>query len=139
MKKLVSTVTICAVVAMFAPSPLAIAGSPSKSGAAVAFAKVNLGTGNLVTFGGKGTKSASITDTDIGSYAEVTFTGKYPKDVTTDQIVINATCESDNYGVANAFAVSATSTQLVIGVYGWESDTQTYQGDRVFFTVFIGQ
>ena len=113
--------------------------SSSKSGAAVAFAKVNLYTGSLLAFGGKGTATATLSATDSNGWAEVTFTGKYPKDISADQVIITATCQTYNYGVANAYVSSVSSTQLVIGVYGWKSDTTSYQGDSVFFSVFIGQ
>ena len=139
MQKFAAIIVALALITATVSTPKALAGSPAKSGVASAFAKVNLAAGTLLTFGGKGTTSASVTDSDSVGFAEVTFTGKYPKDLNTDKIVITATCESDNYGVANAYAVSATSTQLVIGVYGWKSDSETYQGDRVFFSVFIGQ
>lgn len=138
MQKLVATITACAVLAMLTPAPRAIAADSAKSGAAVAFAKVNLSDGTLKTFGGKGTKTATIDYSDTG-YAEVRFDGNYSKNITPEKVVINATCESDNYGVANAYVVSATSTQLVIGVYGWKSDTLTYQSDRIFFSVFVGR
>jgi hypothetical protein len=138
MQKFISMLTACAVLAMLTPTPRAVAADSAKSGAAVAFAKVDLSDGTLKTFGGKGTKTATIDYSDTG-YAEVRFDGKYSKTITADKVVINATCESSNYGVANAYVVSATSTQLVIGVYGWESDTLNYQGDRVFFSVFVGQ
>jgi hypothetical protein len=138
-QKFIAVITTFAVLTAVMPTRSAWAGSPAKSGVASAFAKVNIGAGGLLTFGGKGTTAAAVSSTDSNSYAEVTFTGKYPKDITSDKIVITATCESDNYGVANAYVSSVSATQLVIGVYGWKSDTLEYQGDRVFFSVFIGQ
>jgi hypothetical protein len=138
MQKFISMLTACAVLAMLTPSPRAVAADSAQSGAAVAFAKVNLTDGTLRTFGGKGTKTATIDYSDNGC-AKVRFDGKYSKNITEDKVVINATCESANYGVANAYVVSATSTQLIIGVCAWKSDTLSYQGDRVFFSVFVGQ
>jgi ABC-type proline/glycine betaine transport system substrate-binding protein len=138
-KKLVSTITACAVAAMLTSSPRAVAADSAKSGAAVAFAKVDLSDGTLKTFGGKGTKSASITDNNSPYSVEVTFVGKYSKTITADKVVINATCESDDYGVANAYVSSVSPTNISITVYGWVSDTREYNGERVFFSVFVGQ
>ncbi len=64
MQKLIATITACAVAAMLIPSPRAVAADSSRSGAAVAFAKVDLSDGSLKTFVGKGTKSASVTSTN---------------------------------------------------------------------------
>ena len=111
----------------------------SKSGVAVAFAKLNIGTASVLTFGGKGTTSAVVSDGDSNSFVDVTFTGKYPKGITTTQVVINASAESSDYGVANAIATSANSTQLVIEVSGWVSDTKALNGETVFVSVFLGQ
>jgi hypothetical protein len=142
-KFLMTVVALAIVVVMFrAGSVKAAAVKPSaqsKSGAAVAYAKVDLLAGSLLSFGGKGTTSAVISDSSVSNWVDVTFTGKYPKDVTEDQVIINATCQSDDYGVANAQVISVSSSQLVIEVYGWVSDTEESNGEKVFFTVFLGQ
>ncbi len=139
MQKLIATITACAVAAMLIPSPRAVAADSSRSGAAVAFAKVDLSDGSLKTFGGKGTKSASVTSTNSPNSVEVTFVGNYSKTITADKVVINATCESDDYGVANAYVSGVSPTNISIVVYGWVSDTEVANGEKVFFSVFVGR
>ena len=143
-KVLVTVVTLMIVAAavvwaasnQFKPSP------QSLSGVAVAFAKADIGTGDLLSFGGKGTTEATITDRNPTSgEIQVTFTGKYPKNITKDNIILNATHESSStFGVvADAFAYEASPTQIVIIVGEWETDTLAAVADRVFLTVYVGQ
>jgi len=145
MRKLITTViALVMVAAMFhAGSVKAASAKPSsqsKSGVAVAYAKADIGTKSILSFGGKGTTSAAVSGGDSNHYINVTFTGKYPKDINTDQVIVNATAMSKDYGVANAYAAAANQTQLVIVASGWIS-TNTVVGSQetVFLTVFIGQ
>ena len=144
MRKFITTVVALVIVAaMFRAGSVKAAGvkpsSQSKSGAAVAYAKASISTGSILSFGGKGTTSAVVSGTDSNSYVDVTFTGKYPKDITEDQVIINATAQSSDYGVANTVVISATSSQLVVEVSAWVSDTEVANGETVFLTVHLGQ
>ncbi|HUI05957.1 MAG TPA: hypothetical protein VL486_03015 [Verrucomicrobiae bacterium] len=110
----------------------------SKSGVAVAYAKAYIGGPTLLSYGGKGTTSAAITDSDTNSFVNITFTGKYPKDLTLDEVIVNTPCQSLDYGVANGNVVSATSTQIDVEVYGWVSESGAANGETVFVTLFLG-
>lgn len=113
--------------------------SASKSGAAVAFAKASISSQSVLSFGGKGTTAAVASGGDSNAFVDVKFTGKYPKDITTSQVIINATAESSDFGVANAFVVSASPTQLVIEVSGWVStNANSNTGETVFMSVYLG-
>ena len=111
----------------------------SKSGDAVAYARARIGTGSLATFGGKGTISAFITGADQTGFVEVTFYGKYPKDLTVDQVTTVAMASRGNFGVANADVVVANSTQLVVDATCWRSDTGAALTNNVFFAVYLGR
>lgn len=116
--------------------------SASKSGAAVAFAKVRLDSGAILTFGGKGTKTAEMSDFLANGFVDIKFVGKYPKDLSSDQVILHATAQSStgvNFGVANAMVLNATPTELLIRVYGWKSDTLALGAMRLFLTAFIGE
>ena len=114
--------------------------SQSKGGAAVAYAKADIATQKILSFGGKGTTAATVSGGNSNAFINVTFTGKYPKGVTEDQVIINATAQSSDFGVANAVVVSASSSQLVVEVSGWVStNANSNVGETVFMSVFIGQ
>ena len=117
------------------------ASSQSKSGAAVAYAKVSTHTQSIQTFGGKGTTGAVVTDGDVDDWVQVTFIGKYPKDITTDQVIVNVTAEANgDWAVANAQVYDANPTQLVVDVYSWIStNVDMYVGENMFISVFLGQ
>ena len=88
---IVATVAIL----FIATKPASAAAIPqSKGGAAAAFAKLLVAADSVgvTTFGGKGTVSIIELVTTPGS-ATVTFTGKYPKGLTADQVVLNVTTE----------------------------------------------
>ena len=112
--------------------------SVSKKGVAVAFAKVNIATAEILTFGGKGTEDATATG-DHAGYADIKFTGHYPKNITGDQVIVIATCQSNDWGVANAMVMSESPTELLIRVYGWSSSTLAYNGETVFVSVMLGR
>jgi hypothetical protein len=113
--------------------------SQSKSGMAVAYAKANIGTGTILSFGGKGTTAAEVTAANLSQDIWITFTGKYPKDITTNQVILNATAQAHDYGVANARVYTANPTQIEVAVSGWISDnTSSSSGETVFLAVFLG-
>ena len=129
---------IAAVAILSAAAQPALATDPSKSGVSVAFARVSTNDGTLKAFGGKGTTSAMGTTGEAGG-ALVTFTGKYPKTIDANKVVVQATCLSGNYEAANAVVNSASSTQIDVLVYCWKSDTLLYTGDDAFVSVYIGR
>lgn len=106
----------------------------------MAFAKVDLTSGDLLNFGGKGTKTAVIAD-DFNKPRALTvkFTGKYPKELVPGQLTVLASAESSDFGVANALVNSAGPTEIMVSVFGWRSYDQAFTGDIVFFAVFIGE
>jgi len=110
--------------------------SASSLRAQSAFAKVN-GNGAVVTFGGSDTTSASAVHSGIGQYT-VTFNGTYLPTITNNDVVINTTAESFNYGVTNAFVISATPAQIVIYVYVWTSSNLNLLDNPIFISVNVG-
>src|SRR5215475_4579614 len=85
------------------------AAGPAKNGKAVIYAKVDTNDGTVLSFGGA--KTTGATGSPIGSNTvDVTFTGKYPMDITPDQVIVQATCEFGNFCVANATVLAATPT-----------------------------
>ena len=143
MRKLITTVAaLVMVAAMLQAGSVKASGasiiSASKTGVAVAYAKASIGAGSVLSFGGKGTTSAVAGGGNIG-FTYVTFTGKYPSGLTANQVILNATAQSWDYGVANAEVISVNSTQLVVSVSGWISDTKVYTGETAFLTVYLGR
>src|SRR5262245_57607534 len=82
---------------LFAARP-AVAG-PAKNGKAVAYAKVNLNDASVRSFGGK--TSAAVGTLNSPGDVNVVFTGKFPKGITIDQVIVQATCEYGGFCVAN--------------------------------------
>jgi len=115
------------------------AAGPSKNGKAVAYAKVDLNTPSVLSFGGPKITAASAMNAGGPGSTDVTFTGKFPTGVTPDQVILQATCESGAYCVSNADVISVDATTLVVYVAGFVSNTTTSIGNRAFLTVFIGQ
>jgi hypothetical protein len=116
----------------------------SRTGAAVAFARINGGTGAVKAFGGKGTTAAiggaalRTCPTGDSSY-EVTFTGRYPDPISADQIIINSTSDWGLWGVTNARVISASPTTIVVGVSEWRSNDQFCLDNDLFVSVYIGR
>lgn len=113
--------------------------SYSKNGAPAAFAKVDLSTLTMLSFGGRGTKTCTVTGGVADYNATIQFTGKYPGLTNPDQVIISATCQSGSFGVANGTVISAGPTGIVVEVYGWVSDSKADAATPVFVTLFIGQ
>jgi hypothetical protein len=136
---IVATVAIL----FIATKPASAAANPqSKGGASVAFARFLVGSSadnlGVTTFGGKGTVAINEFVSTPGS-AEITFTGKYGKTLTTDQVVAMVSVETGDHGVGSAKVISASPTQIVIDVTTWNSTTGAAQTNAVNLTVFIGQ
>ncbi|MGC1677579.1 MAG: hypothetical protein WA740_08600 [Candidatus Binataceae bacterium] len=115
----------------------AIAG-PDKTGQAVAFARIDGGSGALTAFGGKGTISASGVRNSAGSYS-VAFIGHFPKTITTNQVIINTTAESSIFGVSNGVVTAASKTEIDVSVATWVSSTLTETDNTCFVSVFVGR
>jgi hypothetical protein len=109
----------------------------SRKGASIAYAKLSDATGTVMAFGGKGTTQAVASGG--GGYWSVTFTGKFPADVTAERLILQSSCESGNYGVANSYVASATPTEIEVVVFCWKSNTLSYDADDGFVNVFFGR
>jgi hypothetical protein len=111
---------------------------PASAGVAVGFARVNLGDGTVSAWGGKGTKAVT-TGPSGGTGLIIFFDGKFPKDLTRDAVVVQATAEAsepDQFAVANAIVSTAASDQIVVTVNGWIAGTETPVDGYVFLTVW---
>ena len=98
---------------------------------------------------GDGTTGAShaaagiaVTTANLGtgvSQVLLDGTGAFTDMVVTD-FIINATCESENYGVANAYVDPSTLTadHADVYVYCWTSSTLNYTPEAVFVTIYKG-
>lgn len=101
------------------------------------FVKIDFG-GAVLSSGGGDTTSVIAARTSVGEY-DVTFNGLYGGgSATADQVIINTTAQSLNYGVTNAFVVSASGTTIVVHVYVWKSDTLAALDNNLFITINIG-
>ena len=124
----------------FAAAPTR-AGNIGSNGVALGFARVHLDDANdptVLSFGGKGTKSANV-GVSPGAGVIVLFAGRYPKNISPDSVIVQATAEGGTAAVANGVVVTATNAQIVVGVNAFTSTTGAAitQGD-VFVTVFAG-
>ena len=113
------------------------AGTSASSGVAIGFARVNLGDGAVAAFGGKGTRSG-VTGASGGSGLVVSFTGRFPKNLAPEQVIVQATAEAGGLSVANAVVSLASQTQVVVDVNGWISGTGTPIDGWVFLTLYAG-
>jgi hypothetical protein len=132
---LVHSAALCALLSIAVPSSWA--SGQSKSGASIAQARVDGASGNIDSFGGKGTVSA--VSSGSGGFYFVTFNGHYPADINSGKVILQTTCNSGAYGVSNSYVSSATPTQINVGVYCWTSSTLTYVANDVFVNVYAGQ
>lgn len=123
--------------------------SASRSGVPVATAKLDIsaggGPGSILSFGGKGTRSVSFDFSDSANFARVLFVGKYPRNLTPDQLIIQVTpCQagydlSAHWPVCMAFPQSATHEYVLVDVYTYYTTAAGgTPGPRVFLSVFIG-
>ena len=110
---------------------------PSRSGKAIASAKVDTGAAALFSFGGSMTKSATVSGG--GGDVLISFVGRYPKTIDVDQVSVLATARSGAYHVANAFVQSATPTEIVVGVSTWVSNTLAPSSGQAFVAVYLGE
>ena len=116
-------------ISLFLLSGLLIAG-PAAAQSGVAKVGAN---GALLASGGGDTTSVSVAHTASSGYYEVTFNGTYTLSFGANSVIINSTAESTQWGVTNAYVVSATANQIIVGVYTWQSFTSFDLRDNTFF------
>jgi hypothetical protein len=135
--RLLSLLVVSSFVVLAAPAQ---AGSTATSGVAIGFARIKLGDMSVSAFGGKGTKSVT-TGLSGGTGVAVSFSGKFPKNLIPDQVIVQATAEAaepDLLAVANAVVSLASATQIVVVVNGWIANTTTPVDGYVFVTLYSG-
>lgn len=83
------------------------------------------------------------TSQPLGGYAlwlvNLSGTGAFT-DLTAESFIINSTCESNDFGVSNAYVEPSTLTadNVDVYVYCWVSDTEADSLSPVFVTVYKG-
>jgi hypothetical protein len=113
------------------------AGNLAAAGVALGFARVNLGDGTVSAYGGKGTQS--VTTGPGGGGIIVYFDGKYPKNITRELVIAQATAEGDAdhpIALANAIVSIAGRTQIAVSLNGWNG-ADAFNG-YVFVTLYSG-
>ncbi len=109
---------------------------PAQSGQALAFATVDQGT--LVNFGGNGTKSASALKSDTGIY-QVTFGGKYPKNLGRCVIPLVSAWNNGHGEVADLQFIAAFSNkELITKVVLFQSGSEAQIDGTVSLVVYCG-
>lgn len=131
MKRLIAIVTL---VSIMAAAGKASAG-PAQTGQAIAFA--TLDKGNLINFGGNGTKSASAAFVTTGIY-NISFRGKYPKNVSPHTLTpIVSAWNNGSAEVADVRSITMDpngfTVQLVLFSSGSELDIDGELSVVVFF------
>jgi hypothetical protein len=111
---------------------------PDRTGQSIAFARIDGATGDVTAVGGVGTKSAVGVRNSTGDYV-ITFTGRYPKTISAEKVVVQATAESFNFGVANAVVQSVSATQITVEEFTWDSPVATEADNNCFLTLFLGR
>jgi hypothetical protein len=133
---------LCALTAMVVSLAAPVQAGPSTSGMSVAFARVELSDSDrtVTAFGGKGTKSV---ETGVaGNGVLISFRGKYPKNLTTDMVLVQATAEASDgaeFTVANAIVSIVSPTQIVIAVKTYNPSTLAIVDGNVSVNVFVGR
>ena len=112
-----------------------------QAAAPIAYAKIS--GASVAAFGGLGT--TAVTTTGTGFAYNITFTGTYPAAITAAKIVVQATAESANSGVANAIVNSATTTSISVSVYVFAppgvggTTTGALANNPIFVTLSLGK
>jgi hypothetical protein len=99
------------------------------------FAKIRA-NGTVATFGGADTTTVGAVRSSLGQYT-VTFTGVFAVS-TADDVVIHTTAESSDYGVTNAYVLSANASTIVVYVYVWKSNTLALMDQAIFIGINVG-
>ena len=111
--------------------------------AAAPIAYANISGASVAAFGGLGT--TAVTTTGTGFAYNITFTGTYPAAITAAKMVVQATAESANSGVANAIVNSATTTSISVSVFVFAPQgasgtaTGALANNPVFVTLSLGK
>jgi hypothetical protein len=115
------------------------AGNPAGTGLAIASACVNLDTQTIVSFGGRGTHGATAGPTGAVG-VNVFFDGRYPKNLAETDLVVQATADGhDVHAVANAVVSMASSSQIVVVVNEFTSNTGADIAGNVWVTVYLAR
>lgn len=133
---------LCALTAMVVSLAAPVQAGPSTSGMSVAFARIELSDSarTVTAFGGKGTKS--VETGMAGNGVLISFKGKYPKNLTTDMVMVQATAETGEgaeFAVANAVVAIVSSTQIVISVKTFNPSTLAVVDGNVSVAVYVGR
>jgi hypothetical protein len=112
--------------------------SEAKKGAVEAYAAIDIGACTILGFGGKRATAATAGSCVLG-FGQVTFTGKFPTDITASKVILQTTAQSSFFDITNAYVVSATPTTIVVGISDWQSGALAPQADVDYVSVFIGQ
>jgi len=115
------------------------AGNPATAGVALGFARVRLADGVVSAFGGKGTSAVTTGPTSNGLI--LSFEGRYPKTLTRDLVIAQATAEGDGdnpFALANAIVASANRDQIIVSVNGWKANSVDAFDGWVFVTLYAG-
>jgi len=120
--------------ALLVSSTLLAAGTAT---AQAAFARVDA-NGNVLTFGGLNALSATVAHSAGTGYYEVTFNGLFGVSGP-NSVVVNSTAESLQYGVSNNYVVSATTSQITVGVFTWVSNNLVTVDNPFYVTVNTGR
>ncbi|HZR82029.1 MAG TPA: hypothetical protein VFD92_13110 [Candidatus Binatia bacterium] len=139
MRILVGLMTAGLIAGLAGPAAALSSLGASRRATPVAYAKVDMDTSTVLTFGGKGTVSATASCPGFG-YCDITFNGVFPTDISADKVIITALAQSYSYGVANAYVYSAQPNQIGVEVYNWKSDDLSYATPSpIFVTLHIGR
>jgi hypothetical protein len=115
------------------------AGNSATAGVALGFARVSLADGSVTAFGGKGTQDVTTGPTSTGLI--VYFNGRYPKNITRDLVIAQATAEGDAdhaLALANAIVSIAGRDQIAVSVNGWNGGSAAAFDGFVFVTLYAG-
>jgi hypothetical protein len=72
----------------------------------------------------------------------ISFKGKYPKNLTTDKVMVLATAEAGEgaeFAVANAVVSIVSTTQIVVSVKTFNPSTLAIIDGSVSISVFVGR
>lgn len=134
MTRIVSGLTI-----VFLTMALSRPAGAAANGQAIAFAAIS-SNGTLTSEGGLTAKSASAVRNGVGDYT-VTFTGKFIKGTTANQLVLSSTAAgtspSPSFSASSAVVLNASTTQIAVEVFSWDSTLRQADGD-CFIAVFQG-
>ncbi len=132
MKRLIAVASLTAFIMLAGKA----SAGPAQSGQAIAFAMVN--GGDLLNFGGNGTKSAQALKSDTGIY-QVSFQGNYPKNLGRCVIPLVSAFNNGHGEVADVQLVAAVSNkELIVKVVLFQSGSELQIDGMVSLAVYCG-